>query len=140
MMLSTVTAADLGLWASVAGNVALVVALLVNRKQRVRIQPPPLQNGDEIKVVPKGRLFNAEACDAKHGMIGSTLTALEQEDARLDREISTIKGGMGEMERRLNDADEKRTSAIHSRLNAMPAEIVKQLVTAKQLFKAPVGL
>lgn len=105
-------------WISIAANLALVVALFI----RPKISPQPLDVRSVEDPVP------AKECRARHASIDAQLVELRQQrvtdakDAAFSRkavygEIESVRKEMGEMERRLNAADEQRTTALHNRLN-----------------------
>lgn len=84
---------------------------------------------------PEPRVARA-FCDQAMGRMDERFEELEAEDARLAKELETLKTGIGAMELRLEKSDEERASRIHVRLDKMPGEIVAGMLNHFKLAEA----
>lgn len=80
------SATSFGFWWSVAGNVALVITVIVmlmgkKEKRVVTLQPPDLSGTFDVRT--KGRRFSSESCDIKHANIDHRLDGHDAEISKL---------------------------------------------------------
>ena len=95
---------------------------LSGKKEKMNISPQPLLTREVSGSVTE------KDCEARHASISAQLVELRKErisDAtkwdesreRMSLKIDAITNQLPEMERRLNKADEDRTTAVHNRVN-----------------------
>lgn len=103
-----------------AAGVASVIGIFLKRKRQ--IEPQPFVVTEATEFMPR------RECRGLHTALDQALTdmrlvrardAQEGNDSRkaLYQQIEGVRKEMGEMERRLNADDEKRTQALHERIN-----------------------
>jgi hypothetical protein len=118
----TPSAASLGFWLSAAGNVALVVTvivLLVRKSQPIEIDKQPVHVTGRMKVEPQPGLATQAECELRHADISRRLdghdheieslwTTMRAEDKAtreiLDERFQAIQRALGRIEGKIDQA------------------------------------
>ena len=120
----------LALLASIAGNAAMVVALMVRGKQKVRVGPQPLGVEGKMDVTSRGKRFNSEACDAKHKTLDERVEAL---DEFTRNEIDRLHDKVDVVDRRHADSLRQAITEINHMIGELPGKIISLLRHTGQL-------
>jgi hypothetical protein len=119
----------LGLLAAILGGLAAVA--MARRKREVRkIEPQPLEIDGEVRVVPKGRRYNAETCDGRHKTLDDRIATLE---GYTKNEVGRIHDKIDLVERRADDNLKQSITDLRETIRKLPLEIVDLLRKTGQM-------
>lgn len=115
---------------TVAMAVLAFLAFFFPRKQKITMHPPPLRDGDTVKMEAKGRRFNSAMCDQTHATLDKQLADL---DRFTKAEVDRLHDKIDLVDRRHGDRLAEALNNIHAQIGALPEKIIKLLEATGQL-------